>query len=190
MDDSEHAQQKRRLLIIVQINLARKNSVIIFAICCLLTLAIPAVAPKYRLMFFAPFLVIVCYQQPLRKAIWAGIGCGFIFDLLSPHTRLGLHALDFCVATALIYPQKRHFFADSLSTLPIMTFLFSVISTALLAVMLYVIEMQNVFSLAWVATDLLFLPIADAAFAFLAFILPSFLFGQRPRRGSDYFMPD
>ena len=87
-----------------------------------------------------------------------------------------------------IYQQKRHFFADSLSTLPVMTFLFSSLSSFFLGILLYNIELINIFSWRWIATDLLLMPLVDAAYAFCLFILPPLLIGKPRRKGKDYFL--
>lgn len=57
-----------------------------------------------------------------------------------------------------------------------------------MAVMLYAIEMKNIFSASWIFADMIVLPSADAIFAFTVFIVPSYLFGKPQRRGKDYFM--
>jgi rod shape-determining protein MreD len=116
-----------------------------------------------------------------------GLLCGLILDLLSSHTRLGIHALNFCITLLVIYPQKRNFFADSLTTLPIMTFLFASLSTLIMVFLVYGLEMNDVLSWHWVITDLLIMPAADAAYAFCCFILPGLIFGKPRRRGKDYF---
>ena len=172
----------------MQLNLAYKNLSVNFLFCLLLTLSIPSVYPSLRLVFFIPYLVMVCYQMNLSLALWTALGCGLILDLLSSYTRIGFYAMDFCITLALIYPQRRNFFADSLSTLPIMTFLFSALSSIIMALMLYAIEMKNIFSSAWVFADVIVLPTADAFFAFCLFILPSYIFGKPQRRGKDYFL--
>ncbi len=114
--------------------------------------------------------------------------CGVIVDLLASYTRFGLYSLNYCATIALLYPQRRNFFADSISTLPLMTFFFALISTLIMAIILYSIEMRNVFSWAWALTDLLIMPAADGGYAFLVFILPALLFGKRQRSGKDYFL--
>lgn len=172
----------------MQINLAKKNLFANFLFCLLLTLAIPSIYPSLRLMFLVPFLVIACYQKTLSRTLWIALGCGLILDLLASYTRLGFYAINYCITLGLIYPQRKNFFADSMSTLPIMTFLFSSISAFIVAIMLYVLEMKNIFSPSWIFADMIALPAADAVFSFLVFILPSYILGKPQRRGSDYFL--
>lgn len=168
-------------------NIDRKRLDFVFYFTLLATLLLPAITPNLRLNFFAPFLVIVFYQKTLPASLWVALCCGLVIDLLSSHSRIGIHALNFCLASWILYGQKRHFFADSLSTLPLMTFFFSVVSALLQVPLLYIFEKQVNTSVAWVLTDLIFMPALDAAYAFALFILPGMMMGKRPRRGSDYF---
>jgi len=128
------------------------------------------------------------YQKRLQTCLWYAFAGGLILDLLSSSPRLGMYAFAFCTASLVLYPQRRNFFADSLSTLPIMTFAFSSLSTLVLATLFYVIEMQNMFSGKWIFTDLIAMPVADGAYAFVVFVLPALLFGKRIRRGKEYFL--
>jgi len=151
-------------------------------------LSMPALYSQLRLMFFAPFLIIACYQKPLGSCLWLAFFCGLLLDLFSSGTRFGLHALNFCVTILVLYPQRRNFFADSLSTLPIMTFGFSLFSTLLMASLLYFLESRNVFSWSWIFSDLIFMPILDAFYSFFVFILaPLALVRRGYRRNKRYY---
>lgn len=172
----------------MQLALDHKRLDFIFLFCLFFLLCIPVLFPSFRLTFFAPFFIVSCYQKPLKKCLWYAFACGVFLDLLSSSGRLGLHALDYCVTVSILYPQRRHFFADSISTLPMMTFCFSVLSTLIMAILLYSIESYNVFSWAWIATDLFYWSTIDAGYAFLCFVLPALLFNKPRRRGKDYFI--
>lgn len=172
----------------MQLNLNNKRLDTTFIFCLLLTVITPSLFPYIRLSFFVPFLIIACYKKTLPSCLWIALTCGLIIDLLSSHTRLGIHALNFCITLIILYPQKRIFFSDSLTTLPIMTFLFAATSSIIMAIMLYSLEMHNVVSWHWVFTDLIMMPAADAIYAFFCFILPALLFGKPIRRGKDYFL--
>ena len=96
---------------------------------------------------------------------------GFIIDLLSVQPPFGFYACNYTLATAIIYHQKRNFFADHLSTLPIMTFLFSCTATLLEVIFLYIFGMKISLGLQWLFSDLFIMPVSDALYAFLGFIL-------------------
>jgi rod shape-determining protein MreD len=159
-----------------------------FLFCFVLTIFIPSLLPSLKLSFFAPFLIIVCYQKNLQNSLWLALLCGLILDLLSSHARLGIHALNFCFTLVVLYPQKRNFFADSLSTLPMMTFFFAIVSSVFMALLLYSLETKNVMSWNWVFSDLLMMSAADAMYAFCCFILPAMVFGRPVKKGKDYFL--
>ena len=112
-------------------------------------------------------------------ALWISLLCGSILDLLAANTRFGLYAFNTCLTTWILYRQKRNFFEDSLSTIPLMTLFFSITSTLLQVVLLYTLDRGIAISWMWAVTDLLVLPLADAAYALLFFTLPLALLGQR-----------
>lgn len=174
----------------MELTLNRKRLDFIFLFCLILTWIIPSLYPIARILFFSPLLIIACYKRNLTYCLWIALGCGLIMDLFSSNIRLGIHSLNYCVTLMILYPQKKNFFADSVSTLPIMTFLFSSISTLIMAILLYSLEMKNVLSWHWVFTDLVLMPTIDATYAFTCFILPALLFGKPRRRGSDYFISE
>ena len=172
----------------MQIALDEKRLDATFIFCLILTLCIPALYPFIKLSFFAPFLIITLYKKNLSTCLWIAFLCGLILDLFSSYSRLGIHALCFCFSLSILYPQRRNFFADSLTTLPIMTFLFASISSGCMAVLLYCLEMKNLFSWHWIFTDGIIMPLIDAIYAFCCFVLPALLFGKPRRRGKDYFI--
>ena len=169
-------------------NLQAKSLSLAFIVALLLTLLVPAVAPAWRLSFLVPFLIISFYQKTYITCLWYAFSCGLILDLVLSQERFGLYGLNFTIAAALLHPQKRHFFADSLSTLPIMTTLFSMISTLIQVILMNGLERDLSLGWKWVATDLFFMPIFDGVYSFALFVAPFALFGKRQRRGRDYFI--
>lgn len=169
-------------------NLEHKRLSLVLGWTLLVVLCFPVLFPAWPLMAFAPCLVIIFYQTSILTSLWAAALCGLLLDLLSSHSHLGLYAANYCLTTALLYGQQRHFFADSISTLPLMTFFFAILSTIIQAAIFYAFEKENVFSWAWVMTDLIFLPALDVVYAFVCFLLPAVCFGKPVRRGKDYFL--
>jgi rod shape-determining protein MreD len=169
-------------------NLENKSLIGVFVITLFFLLSMPILLPSWRLLFFAPFLVVIYYQKSYTVSLWVSFLCGLFVDLLSSDRHLGMHAIDYSIATWLLYPQRRHFFAENLSTLPLMTLLFSLVSTGVLMGLIAIFEEPLSLSWQWGLTDFLYLPVADGCYAFLLFILPSVLLGRAPRRGQDYFM--
>lgn len=117
------------------------------------------------------------------RALWGSVGCGLIEDLLSPHTPFGLFAFIYAITTYFLYDKKQHFFIDSFSTFPLMSFFYSILSTALLALIV-----QIPLSPAWVMSDLVLLPFGVSLIAFIGYTLPYWAFGPTWRRGEEYFL--
>jgi rod shape-determining protein MreD len=147
-----------------------------------LSLTIPLFFPSLRLLFFAPFLVFCFYHHSKKTCLWLAFLCGLFVDLLSSYMRLGIYALNYCLTVQLLYSQKRHFFQDSRSTLPILTYLFALLSTCLHASLLYSFGKEVGLSWEWIKTDLLGMPIRDAIYTTIAFTFPSMLFNQVSKR--------
>jgi len=169
-------------------SLDKKSLPAAFLIGLFLTLAMPAIHPSWRLVYFAPCLIFSIYQNSLPTTLWLAIACGMIIDLFSSYSSLGIHATAYCAAIFLLYPRKKHIFADSLTTLPVMTYLFSALASLFTALVLHLLDLEDLFSWPWAGTDLLLFPLADALYAFTLFIFPALLFGKRIPRGSDYFL--
>ncbi len=168
-------------------NLEQKNLAFVVIITIAAALSFPVLLPNWKLTVFAPLLIILFYKKNYLACLWWSLVCGAFMDLLASHTQFGLYAVNYCLTTLLIYGLRRNFFADSFSTLPIMTFFFAVCSTLFQGILIYTFEKENVFSWNWTITDLIYMPSLDALCAFCVFIFPSLLLGKRPRRGKDYF---
>lgn len=169
-------------------NLDKKNTSLVFFTALLPTLIIPIFFPSIRVNYFIPFLVILFYKKPFIACLWASLGCGLILDLLSPHSKIGVNAINFTITTGLLYRQRRHFFADSISTLPIMTLFFSIFSTILQIFLVNLFEKHIAITKGWIVKDLLLMPTVDSIFAFCVYVLPSLIIGKPNRKGKDYFM--
>jgi rod shape-determining protein MreD len=150
----------------------------------------PALFPSFKIFYLIPFLVRSFYVKPLSICIWLAIGVGFLIDLLSTHMRFGLMSLSYALTALLLYRAKKHFFEDRLTTLPIMTFFFSMIAAALQWMLLLILDRHIIpLSFTFILTDWVAMPLLDMAFAAISFSLPIFLFGKPVRKGSDYFLP-
>jgi rod shape-determining protein MreD len=149
-------------------------------------IALPALFPSWKLTFFAPFIIITYYKKPFSACLWLALASGLAMDLLSDQRHLGIHALNYCLTTCILYSQKNNFFEESLSTLPIMTFLFALISTIIQIPLYSLFEKKLPLSGQWLLTDLLLFPLLDAVYGFAAFRLIPFFLPRSPKR--EYFM--
>jgi rod shape-determining protein MreD len=152
-------------------NLYRKSLTFSFVICVLSLLFIPAIFPNLQLIFFAPFLVILYYQKNFRTCLWGSLFCGIIVDLLSSEPRLGLYTINYVLVTIMIYSQRYNFFSDSLSTLPLLTFIFAFVSTILEIVILVLFDYPLSLQGTWMMQMLVYKPMLNAWYA-LFFLLP------------------
>lgn len=168
-------------------NLHDKSLRLAFLAAIALTLLTPFVFPGLKIHYFIPCIVLLFYQKSFVACLWGSLTSGLFLGLLSAPTMLGLYAINYTLTTALLYGQRKHFFADSVSTLPLMTFFYSAVSAAIEAVLFNLFDTGPKISAPWMLTDLLILPAVDALFAFSAFILPFLLFGRPIRKGKDYF---
>ena len=169
-------------------NLAKKYLWPYLLLSIALHLIMPLFHSSFRVSFLVPLLVILYYQKPLIFCLWMSFLCGLLLDLLSSERFFGIYTSSYCCATALIYPQKKHFFADNLSTLPLLTFFTSGLITGAQILLIYIFQRKIPLNWYWFATNILIMPLVDSMYAFFLFLMPSLLFGKRRRHGKDYFI--
>ncbi|MCE5316289.1 MAG: rod shape-determining protein MreD [Parachlamydia sp.] len=138
---------------------------------CLATLVIPIVLPSLRLLYCAPFLIYVIYERKLSQILWIALFLGLFMDLFSSGTRIGFFALTFLLAALFVSQFKLYFFKDRLSTLPLMTFLFSATLSILQVTLSFLFQRDSAsypisFSGNWIWWNVIAMPACDALFAF------------------------
>ena len=124
-----------------------------------------------HLLFFAPYLVLVFYKRSRFVSLWCAIGCGLVIDLLSSSPHFGLTALNYTLASWILYGQTLNFFEDKVFTLPLMTAFFAILSTIISVTIAFFFAEPIHLSLHWLLTDLIAMPLFDALYA-LAIALP------------------
>lgn len=129
------------------------------------TLAAPIFIPSFRLFFFAPCLVLMLYKKELVVYLWMAFLAGLILDLLTAGNRMGILALNYTLTAFFISQFKPYFFADRLSTLPILTFLFSASSACFQLLLEAIFSGEIAISIAYITWDMFLIPILDALFA-------------------------
>lgn len=162
--------------------LNKKNLILAFLSSFTLTVLMPTLAPGFRLMYFVPFLIILFYQKSFSTSLWIAFFCGLFIDLLSSQSPFGFYACNYTITSAIVFHQKRNFFADHLTTLPIMTFFFSCVLTLLQVFFLIIFGTRVSLSIQWLFLDLLLMPIFDALFALIWFILIPMSFQKKSHR--------
>jgi rod shape-determining protein MreD len=131
--------------------------------------------------------VIASYQKKFLTTVWFAFGTGLLLDLLSAKTPLGFYALIYCIGVTLLGRLKRHFFADTPTTLPIMVWLFSLIVTTLQASFYPLFGSGLSLGSGFFVWDILLYPLLDAVFAFTILIAPPLFMGKRSMRAEDFF---
>jgi rod shape-determining protein MreD len=169
-------------------NLEKKRPFPVFLLALVFSLVTPVLFPRFVLLFYSPLIILYFYLRPLHICLWIAFACGFIEDCFSSEQRFGVHALNYCLTVCCLYNCKKNFFADSQSTLPIMVFLFSLLSTVFHLMLGHIMGVDLLLSVRWGISDLFLMPLLDSLYSYIFFILPSLFFYGRPRKGSDYFM--
>ena len=147
----------------------------------------PVFFPTFRLYYFVPFIVTTFYQKSLNKCLWLSLFCGTIVDVFFSGDLFGMHAFVYVITTLILFNRKQTFFSDSITTLPIMTFFYSIIVTLCKTIIFAGISESFFFNLKWFFSDLIFMPMFDGIYAFSFFILPFICFGKKRLKGADYF---
>ena len=136
---------------------------------------------KLRVTYFAPFCILIYYEKSKIASIWASLICGIFMDAITFNSMFGSFTLNYCCTTFLLYNRKTLFFEDSLSTIPILTYLFSIISTFSQYLFLSYFSKGFEISLKWIYCDLFVMPLTDSIYALLFFTLP-LLFIKKPKQ--------
>lgn len=162
---------------------------IYFIIGLFFTLSVPAVLPSVKLFYFIPLLIRSIYLKPLQTCIWIAFYIGLCLDLLSSHSRFGIYTTNYVLTTYILFRVKQNFFEDSFTTLPVLTYFFSLTSTMIQILLLLLLDRYSIhFTSQFIFTDLILMPLYDTIFTFCVFSIPQLLFIKPPRKGSDYFI--
>lgn len=134
-------------------------------------MVLPSLVGVLPLVYFAPCLVLSFYYLSLNGSIWCGISTGLLVDLFSSHSGLGLHAFTYALCVFLLYPLKFHLFKEKFSTLPLLTFCFSLILN-LLQILFYFITTPLSLSLSFFLEEWIVFPFLNFLYALLFFKIP------------------
>jgi hypothetical protein len=138
----------------------------------------PVWAPSYPIYYYLPALVIICYKTTHFNAISAATCCGVLIDLFSQSFKMGLHTLPLTLTLLIGYPLKTLFFEDRFSTLPVLTFIFSILCSLFSWMMAFLFSGGLSFSKNWLWTDALVFGFYDALYGLVFFAIPFYLTRQ------------
>ncbi len=159
------------------------KSLIACGLLSLIPLLLGPLFPYWHPLVLVPFVVCAFYRLPLTTCLWIALGAGALLDLLSANGRLGLYALTYCIATLILFPQKRAFFPGRITTLPLLTALFTSLVTLLTALALRISPWWG-----WILTDLVAMPLIDGLYCLVGVALPLYLLFGRAGKPPPYKM--
>jgi rod shape-determining protein MreD len=136
--------------------------------------------PRLAILAFAPFLALAILRCQQKRALWLGALSGALIDLLSDDP-MGLHALNYTVIAALLFPFRKHFLYDQPLHLSLFTGLISILSTILQLFLLFLFDRRVPFEGKWIFADLVGMPVIDALYAFTWFAAPLSFFDKLRR---------
>lgn len=149
-----------------------KRLVIAFAITCMMLLICNVWLLHLHLVYFAPFIALTYYEKSKISALWYSVLCGFIMDCLSSQAHFGLFTLNYCLTTMLLYELKPLFFADRLTTIPVISSCFAATTTILQFILIDIFGGAFNFTLQWLIIDVLLMSIVDGIYGLICFALP------------------
>lgn len=147
-----------------------------FSIACFFALFAAALLAPIKLLAFSPFLAILYNRSSFQKSLWIASLCGLIIDALSSEFHLGIHSLNYCLTTFLLYRQKKHFFEDKPVALCLFALLIAVVSSLMQLVLISIFDKALPLSMGLLVTDLVLMPILDTIYAFVCFCCPLMLY--------------
>ena len=156
----------------------------------LATLFFPSFFSQCNLNFCIPILVLFIYNCDLLFCLWISLLTGFLIDCVQVSPKLGFYAFSYLAACFFLYRRRLYFFKDSLYTLPIMTYLFTLLSTLLQAVESVIFELPgHNFTAHWFFSDCLIMPFCEVFYASVVFSLVPYLYStycmKRRRKRSE-----
>jgi rod shape-determining protein MreD len=138
------------------------------------------IVPRLAILAFAPFLALVTLRCSHKRALWLSVLSGALIDILSDDP-MGLHALNYTLITALLFPFRKHFLYDQPLHLSLFTGVISALSTILQLTLLFLFDRRVPFEGRWIFADLVGMPAIDALYAFVWFAAPLSLFDKLRR---------
>lgn len=149
------------------------------------TLLLPAIATDLPFHYFCPLMALAFYRARLITCLRLALACGLVMDLIASHHHLGIYSIAYCGTTAVLYRYKGHLFEDNVTTLPIMTLLFSALSTSLAGALYTAFEEPFTYSWRWVVSEVAIMPLLDGLLALSCVATLAVLRRNKPIKAED-----
>lgn len=159
-----------------------RQLIILFLLAYCLTLLFPALFPFIALRPLIPIFLLTLYSCPQLRSMQLAAIYGLMIDLSIPETPFGSFCLIYTLTMGIIYGQKRTFFEDHPTTIPILSLEISILLSLMEFALMAIIGKPLAISWGWVLLDLLVYSGLDALFSmvWIWYAVPYFI-GEEPQ---------
>lgn len=144
-----------------------------YLIALVLSVVLPFINVSLSIFFFAPFLILAIYRLPKHLALYWALAAGLTIDLFSSYTRFGSYACCTVATTFIFYRMRYYLFEESLTTIGLMTYLFSITLTLIQVFFFSITNGSMHLSWEWIKLNMVWYPFITTIYAFFCFTLPA-----------------
>jgi rod shape-determining protein MreD len=149
----------------------KQKAILSFILAMLYLFIMPAIIYPLKLVYFAPFIVILLVNRlSFLQIVLTSFLVGLISDLISD-LFFGVHILNYIIASILAYRYKRFFNEKPIST-ALYSFVYCVFYVFFNYILLYVFEKNFSNSFTTLIIDLFLLCSLGAVYGFFMFAMP------------------
>lgn len=117
-------------------------------------------------------IILLMYAGTSSFCLWAAFLSGLYLDCITGSPRLGFIGVSMLVAIRMLYPWRLYFFKDSISTLPIMTYLYASLCALMQCFIVLILDLApSVMSLRLCISEIAMMPFLDVIWAVGAFMI-------------------
>jgi hypothetical protein len=137
--------------------------------------SLKALVTTTPLLTFSPYLVYHLMHSSLVSTLGRAALIGFFLDCFSSFLPFGFYILVYPAICALLYRKRALLFGDKPLSLPLYTFVFSLVFSLVEHFYLSWTQSKLSFNIHSICTEFILAPFLDSACAFLFFTLPSWI---------------
>ncbi len=164
--------------------ISKQSIILAFIIGFVCTIIFPILFPHLNLLTLIPLIAIFSSRTTLKNALIMSILIGAIQDLLSIYYPMGYSSLNLLLTTLFLYRYRSYFYVEKPHTYTIYIFLFSLVSSSIQLLQLHFLGISINLSLISLMSNLILMPLLDAAYGLLFYFYPYILirFLTHPKR--------
>jgi hypothetical protein len=137
---------------------------------------IPLFLPQLKILGFLPYIIFAISRLSLPKVLWCSSLSGLIIDLYSFGPPLGFFAINYALASLILFQYKKFFSEENLPSFVLLATLFSFLSTLIHFFLYGVIDTHLKLSFLTLGTDLICMPLIDGAYTLVWALFPLLLY--------------